>query len=32
MVGHQFIKSEFGDHAIPKVGWMVDSFGHSATT
>jgi alpha-mannosidase len=28
MFGHKFIKEEFG--VTPKVGWLVDSFGHSA--
>jgi alpha-mannosidase len=27
--GHQWLKKEFG--VVPKVGWMVDSFGHSAS-
>jgi len=27
-IGHQFLKKEFG--VTPRVGWMIDSFGHSA--
>ena len=27
-IGHQFMKKEFG--VVPRVGWMLDSFGHSA--
>ncbi|GAB4848626.1 hypothetical protein Ancab_003333 [Ancistrocladus abbreviatus] len=27
-LGHQFIKNEFGQ--IPRVGWQIDPFGHSA--
>lgn len=27
-LGHQFIKKEFGQ--IPRVGWQIDPFGHSA--
>jgi len=27
-IGHNFLKREFG--VIPKIGWMLDSFGHSA--
>lgn len=29
-IGHQFIKREFG--VRPKIGWMLDGFGHSAAT
>jgi alpha-mannosidase len=29
MFGHQYIKRELG--VEPRVGWLVDSFGHSAT-
>ena len=28
-VGHAFLKEEFD--VTPKVGWLVDTFGHSAT-
>lgn len=28
-LGHQFLLNEFG--VIPKVGWQIDPFGHSAT-
>lgn len=31
MVGHRFILEEFGEEAIPRVGWHLDSFGHSKT-
>ena len=31
MIGHNFIKSEFGSHAISRIGWSIDSFGHSIT-
>lgn len=27
-LGHQFIKQEFGQ--IPRIGWQIDPFGHSA--
>lgn len=27
-LGHQFIKNEFGQ--VPRVGWQIDPFGHSA--
>jgi alpha-mannosidase len=27
-VGHNFLKREFG--VTPKIGWMIDSFGHSS--
>jgi alpha-amylase/alpha-mannosidase (GH57 family) len=27
MIGHEFIKKTFG--VYPKVGWNVDTFGHS---
>ena len=26
--GHSFLKEEFG--VKPKIGWMIDAFGHSA--
>ena len=28
-IGHQFLKKEFG--VTPRIGWMVDAFGHSVT-
>jgi len=28
-IGHSFLKNEFG--LVPKIGWMLDAFGHSAT-
>lgn len=28
-IGHSFLKKEFGIR--PKIGWMLDAFGHSAT-
>lgn len=31
MIGHNFILNEFGEDAIPKIGWSLDSFGHSLT-
>jgi hypothetical protein len=31
MIGHNFILNEFGESAIPKIGWSLDSFGHSLT-
>ena len=27
-LGHSFLKKEFG--VVPKIGWMIDAFGHSA--
>ena len=27
--GHGFVKKEFG--VTPKIGWMVDAFGHTST-
>jgi len=30
-LGHQFILSEFGAEALPKVTWQIDPFGHSGT-
>ena len=29
-VGHEFIRANFGDDALPRVGWQLDPFGHSA--
>jgi alpha-mannosidase len=28
IIGHNFLKKEFG--VIPRVGWMIDAFGHSS--
>jgi alpha-mannosidase len=28
-IGHQFLRKEF--NVVPKIGWMLDAFGHSAT-
>lgn len=31
-LGHRFLKEEFaGETAVPKIGWQLDPFGHSAT-
>ena len=27
--GHQFLKKNFGDAAIPRGSWQIDPFGHS---
>ena len=27
--GHHYLKNKFGEKFIPKIGWLVDSFGHS---
>lgn len=29
--GHQFLKKNFGGHAIPRGTWQIDPFGHSNT-
>ena len=29
--GHQFLKANFGDAAIPRGTWQIDPFGHSNT-
>lgn len=29
-LGHAFIRENFGDGAVPRVGWQLDPFGHSA--
>ena len=29
MIGHQFLKQEFG--VTPTIGWDIDTFGHSDT-
>ena len=29
--GHQFLKKNFGDSAIPRGTWQIDPFGHSNT-
>ena len=29
MIGHNFIMNEFGEDAIPNIGWSLDPFGHS---
>ena len=29
--GHQFLKKNFGDAAIPRGTWQIDPFGHSNT-
>ena len=28
-LGHTFLMQEFG--AVPRIGWQIDPFGHSAT-
>ena len=28
-LGFQFLKENFGDCGIPKIGWQIDPFGHS---
>jgi alpha-mannosidase len=30
-LGHSFILKEFGESAIPTIGWQIDPFGHSST-
>ncbi|CAN0053626.1 unnamed protein product, partial [Discosporangium mesarthrocarpum] len=30
-LGHTFLRREFGEAAVPTVGWQIDPFGHSAT-
>jgi len=30
-LGHKFIVEEFGESAVPTIGWQIDPFGHSAT-
>lgn len=29
LIGHEFLLKEFGEYAIPSVGWHIDPFGHS---
>jgi alpha-mannosidase len=29
--GHQFLRKNFGEDAVPKATWQIDPFGHSAT-
>ena len=29
-LGHEFIRANFGVEALPRVGWQLDPFGHSA--
>ena len=31
MIGHNYILNEFGENALPKIGWALDNFGHSQT-
>jgi len=30
-LGHKFIVEEFGQSAVPSIGWQIDPFGHSST-
>ncbi|KAL4481724.1 hypothetical protein ABPG74_007813 [Tetrahymena malaccensis] len=30
-VGHQWLKQQFGEKGIPKIGWHIDPFGHQST-
>lgn len=30
--GHSYIRESFGSEAVPKIGWQIDPFGHSAAT
>ncbi len=29
LIGHEWIRKNFGDYARPRVGWHIDPFGHS---
>merc|ERR1719379_1532272 len=30
-LGHDFIKENFGEKYLPRIGWQIDPFGHSST-